>query len=58
MMPSCPQCRQPIDGIATKTYHVGWCQRDVHSACLPLHARSCAPCASGHALLSAAQGEK
>jgi hypothetical protein len=43
-MITCPQCNQPIDGIATATYAVGWCQRDIHRACFLLHAGSCAKC--------------
>lgn len=41
---SCPQCHAPIDGITHDSYGVGWCRRDVHRACLPLHVRTCAAC--------------
>ena len=40
----CPQCKEAIDGIASRTYAVGWCEVDVHVACLPLHVRSCPRC--------------
>lgn len=41
---TCPQCKQPIDGIRTKEYGVGWCRLDIHHACMPLHVRSCQAC--------------
>lgn len=41
---TCPQCKQPIDGMQTKTYGVGWCKIDIHLVCLPLHVRSCQAC--------------
>lgn len=44
MSPICPQCKQPIEGIDVTRYAVGWCERDVHHACLALHVRSCQPC--------------
>jgi hypothetical protein len=43
-MLTCPQCKQPIDGIHTKTFGVGWCRLDVHLHCLSLHVRACRPC--------------
>ena len=54
----CPQCKQPIDGLHTKTYGVGWCQLDVHLDCFPLHARSCQPCRTHNAEYVAAQSPK
>ena len=43
-MIQCPQCHQPIDGIQLRTYGVGWCRADIHTACLPLHVRACPAC--------------
>ena len=53
MRPTCPQCKQAIEGAANHrvfnpslrgTYVVGWCQRDVHEGCFALHVRSCSAC--------------
>lgn len=44
---TCPQCKDPIDGIHTKELCVGWCRLDIHLTCLPLHVRSCQAC-RGH----------
>lgn len=43
-MTPCPQCKKPIEGVAVKTFGVGWCERDIHHDCLQLHIRSCAKC--------------
>lgn len=40
----CPQCHQGIDDIRTDEYAVGWCEKDVHLECFPLHVRSCKAC--------------
>ena len=41
---ACPQCHEEINGIDTKSYAVGWCQKDVHLDCALLHVRSCVNC--------------
>ena len=41
---TCPQCKQEVDAIQHLTYAVGWCGYDVHTACTPLHVRSCRVC--------------
>lgn len=43
-MMTCPQCKQLIEGLHVMTYAVGWCEKDVHLDCLPLHIRSCKAC--------------
>lgn len=43
-MIACPQCKEPINGIDRESYAVGWCQQDVHQACLLLHIRTCPQC--------------
>lgn len=41
----CPQCKEAIEGMAPKTYGVGWCRQDVHvGSCLALHIRACREC--------------
>lgn len=45
MIPTCPQCKQPIEGIDHRGYAVGWCRLDIHTGkCLDLHLRSCRAC--------------
>lgn len=40
----CLQCREPISGIHTDAYAVGWCRNDIHLGCMALHVRSCREC--------------
>ena len=53
MRPTCPQCKQAIEGAAINRVLnptlqglsvVGWCRQDVHGQCFALHARSCEAC--------------
>jgi hypothetical protein len=55
---TCPQCKQPIDGIRTKEYACGWCRLDIHHDCLPLHVRACQACRAHNAEFLAAQSPK
>lgn len=41
---ACPQCQVPTDVAGDGEIAVGWCGRDVHVACLPLHVRACRSC--------------
>jgi hypothetical protein len=43
-MLTCVQCKAPVDGSATRTYTVGWCQKDIHLGCFLHHCASCAAC--------------
>lgn len=43
-MVSCPQCKELINGIDHKSYGIGWCRLDIHTACLDLHIRTCKAC--------------
>ena len=41
---TCPQCHEAINGADTKSYAVGWCEKDLHYDCMLLHVRSCMKC--------------
>lgn len=61
---NCHQCQTPIESLANiatlnlsgeGAWGVGWCEKDIHLACLPLHVRSCRSCwqhNTGHILLA------
>lgn len=44
----CQQCQAPIENIFNHgnegKWCVGWCGKDIHMDCLPLHVRSCRAC--------------
>lgn len=41
---ACQQCQEQNDASGDGKIAVGWCGKDVHVSCLPLHVRACRSC--------------